>query len=167
MNTLRFVLFFCLISLSYSISAQEITVRDLDTNEPISGVAAYNKSKTKSVISDFDGKVTIDKFDNDEIIFFKHLTHIEVSFLKSKIPSIIYLQPNTQNLDEVVISASKFEQSKKEVPQKIISIKSEDIIFSAPQTSTDLLQNSGQIFIQKSQLGGEALLLEGFQLIAF
>ena len=54
-----------------------------------------------------------------------------------------------------MISASKFEQSKKEVPQNIISITLK-IQLSNPQTSADLLSNSGRVFVQKSQLGGGA-----------
>ena len=162
MNIFRLVLFFSLVGLNISVAAQEVTVLERTTNEPIVGVAIYNKSKTKSVITDFDGKATLDKFDSDEVIYFKHLAHIEISYLKSRTPSIVYLQFNAQNLDEVVISASKFEQSKKEVPQRIISIKSDDILFSAPQTSADLLQNSGQVFIQKSQLGGGSPIIRGF-----
>ena len=144
------------------VNAQEITLLDKVTKEPIIGVAIFNTSKTKSAVSDFDGKVSIGKFDDNEVIYFKHLGYIDVNYIKRNLALILYLEANAQSLEEVVISASKFEQSKKEVPQKIISIKAEDILFSAPQTSADLLQNSGQIFIQKSQLGGGSPIIRGF-----
>ena len=60
------------------------------------------------------------------------------------------------------MSASKFQQSKKEVPQNIISINSKDVQLSNPQTSADLLSNSGRVFVQKSQLGGGSPLIRGF-----
>lgn len=162
MKTLRFVLLFCFLGITVIVNAQEITLLDKVTKEPITGVAVFNIAKTKSAISNFDGKVTIDKFDDNEVIYFKHIGYFDTNFLKKNIALIIYLEANAQNLEEVVISASKFEQSKKEVPQKIISIKSDDILFSAPQTSADLLQNSGQVFIQKSQLGGGSPIIRGF-----
>lgn len=155
-----FFFFSCLAC--FVVQAQEITILDESTNDPIVGVAAYNSSKTKSTVSDLDGKIQIDLFDANEKIIFQHLSHIRVVYIKSKIPLIIYLNHKAQNLDEIVISASKFEQTRKEVPQSIVSIKSEDIVFSNPQTSADLLLNSGQVFIQKSQLGGGSPLIRGF-----
>jgi len=152
-----FLCFFCLFT-----SAQEITVLDATTSEPISGVAAYNLSKTKSTISRFDGILVLDIFSENEKIIFQHIAHVTTTLVKSNINNIIYLKAKSQDLDEIVISASKFEQSKKEVPQKIMSIKAEDVVFSNPQTSADLLQNSGQVFIQKSQMGGGSPLIRGF-----
>lgn len=141
---------------------QEITILDDSSQEPIVGVVVYNSDKTKSVTSDLDGKVSLGIFDDDEKITFQHITHIRLSFIKSRIPRIVYLIMKSQGLDEIVISASKFEQSRKEVPQKILSVKAKDIIFNNPQTSADLLQSSGQVYIQKSQLGGGSPLIRGF-----
>ena len=155
------VLFFsCL--MCFFLQAQEITILDALTKEPILGVAAYNNSKTKSTVTNLEGKLLIDVFTENEKIIFQHISHIKVVLTKSKVPSVLYLKAKTQDLDEIVISASKFEQSKKEVPHKIVSVKAEDIVFSNPQTSADLLQNSGQVFIQKSQLGGGSPLIRGF-----
>jgi len=142
--------------------AQEVIILDETTNDPISGVVIYNISKTKSFISDINGKVSLDFFTDNEEIIFQHISHIKLTYFKSEIPRVIYLSTKSQDLDEVVVSASKFEQSKREVPQKIISIKARDVLFSNPQTSADLLQNSGQVFIQKSQLGGGSPLIRGF-----
>ncbi|NOY48517.1 MAG: TonB-dependent receptor [Chlorobi bacterium] len=155
------VLFFSCLT-CFIMQAQEITILDALTKEPISGVAAYNNSKTKSTLTNLQGKLFIDVFTENEKIIFQHITHIKVILIKSKVPSILYLKAKTLDLDEIVISASKFEQNKKEVPHKIISVKAEDIVFSNPQTSADLLQNSGQVFIQKSQLGGGSPLIRGF-----
>lgn len=142
--------------------SQEVSVIDLSSNEKIIGVAVYNTSKTKSVISDFNGKISLAGFNDNERITFQHIAFVSRSFHKKNIPSIVYLKAKEFSLDQVVISASKFEQSKKEVPQKIISLKSEDILFATPQTSADLLQNSGQVYIQKSQLGGGSPMIRGF-----
>ena len=142
--------------------AQEIIILDEVSKEPIVGVAIYNSDKTKSTVSDVDGLAILDKFDQNERITFQHITHITLVIVKSRIPEKLFLKPKSQNLDEIVISASKFEQNKKEVPQKIIAYKEADIVFSNPQTSADLLQNTGQIFVQKSQLGGGSPMIRGF-----
>lgn len=52
--------------------------------------------------------------------------------------------------------------AKKDIPQKIESIDARTIAFTNPQTSADLLQNSGKVFVQKSQLGGGSPMIRGF-----
>jgi len=154
------VFFLCLAC--FIMQAQEITVLDEASKTPIPGVAVFNNSKTKSTVSNLEGKLSLDGFLENERLIFQHISHIRTVFIKSEVPNVLYLKAKSQDLGEIVISASKFEQSKKEVPQKIISIKAEDIVFSNPQTSADVLQNSGQVFIQKSQLGGGSPLIRGF-----
>jgi len=163
MKNLFFYCFFLLFSVT--LIAQEITVYDNVTREPVIGVAIYNYSKSKSTVTDIDGKADISKFDKNEILIFQHISLIKTKFVKSRIirnELTVYLHSSSQNLEQVVISASKFEQKQKDVPQKIISLKASDIQFSNPQTSADLLENSGQVFVQKSQLGGGSPLIRGF-----
>ena len=83
-----------------------------------------------------------------------------INFLKRG--NRIFLMPQTEQLDEVVMSISKWEQQKKDIPQKITSISAQSIAFTNPQTAADLLQNSGQVFVQKSQLGGGSPMIRGF-----
>jgi len=66
------------------------------------------------------------------------------------------------DLEEVVISANKWEQKLNEVPNKIIKIRKTDILLNNPQTSADLLAQTGTVFIQKSQLGGGSPMIRGF-----
>ena len=146
----------------FNVTTQEVVIIDQTTNDPIAGVVAYNKSKSKSVMSDLDGKIVLDSFGTDENIFFQHISYLNFSIKKSKINKIINLKHRTQNLDEIVISASKFEQSKRDIPQKVISIDAEKIKFANPQTSADLLESTGNIYLQKSQLAGGSPMIRGF-----
>ena len=152
--------FFILLALSSS--AQQIIVVDEISNEPIPGSVVFNYLTTKSAISDFDGRVEIKEFRDFEKVYFRHLSYHNTSIRKSAIQDTVFLSPKSTSLNEVVISASKFAQSKKEVPQNIISIDSKDIQLSNPQTSADLLSNSGRVFVQKSQLGGGSPMIRGF-----
>ncbi|SMC42858.1 TonB-dependent receptor [Cellulophaga tyrosinoxydans] len=157
------LLFFLFISLS--IGAQEITVLDADSNEPIMNVAVFNTDKSTTAISDFDGKCDLSLFDKNERITFKHLGYEIYKTTTGQILKRnrkVYLIANSQQLDEVVMSISKWEQQKKDIPQKIISIDAKSIAFTNPQTSADLLQNSGKVFVQKSQLGGGSPMIRGF-----
>ncbi|MDA8849915.1 TonB-dependent receptor [Flavobacteriaceae bacterium] len=145
-----------------TVGAQQIVVVDELENTPIPAAAVFNDLKTKTEITDINGFVTIDKFIGSEKIYVQHISYHKISVLKSSIQDTIFLTPKATSLNEVVVSASKFQQSKKEVPQTIISIDSKAIQFSNPQTSADLLSNSGRVFVQKSQLGGGSPLIRGF-----
>lgn len=154
--------FFLLVSL-YS-QSQNLKVLNKVTKEPIFGVAVYNADKSKSVVTNFRGEASLDQFSDTETIYFKHLSHVLKFLLKSQIdPSNkVYLVSNTQGLEEIVISASNFGQNKKDIPQKIVSLDAKNIEFTNPQTSADLLENTGQVYVQKSQLGGGSPMIRGF-----
>jgi hemoglobin/transferrin/lactoferrin receptor protein len=66
------------------------------------------------------------------------------------------------NLEEVVISVNKWEQKLNEVPNKITKITQAQIFRNNPQTSADLLAQTGAVFVQKSQLGGGSPMIRGF-----
>ncbi|RYH76052.1 TonB-dependent receptor [Flavobacteriaceae bacterium 144Ye] len=156
---------FVLICFTSFLQAQQIQVIEKGTNLPISGVTIYNSDKSKSVITDIDGYTTLSQFDDNETIFFQNLLYQKLKTTKAEIASnnfIVYLTQNVEGLNEVVVSASKFEQSKRDIPQKVISFDAEKIQFSNPQTSADLLENTGNIYVQKSQLGGGSPMIRGF-----
>jgi hemoglobin/transferrin/lactoferrin receptor protein len=157
-----FVVFFFFIAIF--LQAQNIKVLNSVTNEPVFGVAIYNIDKSKSVVTNFIGEANLDEFSNNEEIYFKHLSHTITSITKKELANSnrVYLESNTEGLNEIVISASKFEQNKKDIPQKIISVNAENVEFSNPQTSADLLETTGQVYIQKSQLGGGSPMIRGF-----
>ena len=157
----RFFLFVSLL-LILSTSAQNIVVINKSDKQPIPGVAVFNVVKTKTAITNFDGAVNLDDFSTNDKIHFQHLSYDKISVVKSSIQDTLFLFPKATSLNEIVISASKFEQSKKEVPQNVISINSKAIQLSNPQTSADLLNNSGRVFVQKSQLGGGSPIIRGF-----
>ena len=75
----------------------------------------------------------------------------------------IFLRESVINLDEVVISASKFSELKKDVPQQIRTITSSEIGFNNQPTTAEMLQQSGSVFVQKSQLGGGSPIIRGFE----
>ncbi|MDX2413877.1 MAG: TonB-dependent receptor, partial [Bacteroidales bacterium] len=66
------------------------------------------------------------------------------------------------DIDEFVVSASRWEQNKEEIPNKILTIKKAHIDFTNPQTAADLLGSSDEVYIQKSQMGGGSPMIRGF-----
>lgn len=150
---------------SLSLLAQKIKVIDQDSKLPIPGVAVFNESKDKIQTTDIDGYVNLDSFMDAESLVFKQLFYEKTVFTKASIVAnglVVKLVPKTQGLDEVIVSASKFKQSKRDIPQKIVNITAKEIAFSNPQTSADLLESTGNVYIQKSQMGGGSPMIRGF-----
>jgi len=73
-----------------------------------------------------------------------------------------YIYPKQFILDDLVVSANRWEQNLREVPNRISKMNSAKIAFQNPQTAADLLGASNQVFIQKSQLGGGSPMIRGF-----
>lgn len=160
-NSLYFILYF-LVQLSFG---QTVTVVEETSNEPIPGVALYNFNKTKSVVTDINGEAPITIFNTNEVIYFQNFLYKKRQLKKLEIVQANYnvvLQPSVEDLKQIVISASKFEQSKRDIPQTIVNISAKAIAFSNPQTSADLLEGTGNIYVQKSQLGGGSPIIRGF-----
>ncbi len=146
-------------------SAQEITVLDKETGEPVFNVAVFNKDKSKHLLTGFNGEANISGFSSNEVIFFRHVSHSDFHATKRQIlqkKGKVYLASTKNELSEVVLSVSKFEQNRNMVPQKVITINRKDILTAAPQTSADLLESTGQVYVQKSQLGGGSPMIRGF-----
>lgn len=67
------------------------------------------------------------------------------------------------NLNDVIISAQRFERPKIEISQQIKTISESKINFQNFQTTADVLQNSGTLAVQRSQQGGGSPIIRGFE----
>jgi hemoglobin/transferrin/lactoferrin receptor protein len=144
--------------------SQTITVVEEGTNEPIVGVSIFNLKRDKSVVTNLDGRASLALFNVNETIYFQNLLYKKksIKITKRNADFTVYLLPKVEDLNQIVISASKFEQSKRDIPQTIVNISAKDIAFENPQTSADLLESTGNVYIQKSQLGGGSPMIRGF-----
>ncbi len=143
--------------------SQTIKVIDEVNLQPISNVYIYNGEE--SVLTNTDGKADLSNFNDSLTIFFQHSSYKTFTLLKSNIDTDnfkIRLTESVLNINEVVVSASRWEQEKEEVPNKIISISGKDILFVNPQTSADMLTATNEVFVQKSQMGGGSPMIRGF-----
>ncbi len=97
--------------------SQQLNVLDADTGNAISNVAVYNSDKSKVALTDFDGHLEISIFSNNERIIFKHISYEVLKTSKSQIlkqGNKVFLFMKPEQLDEVVMSVSKWEQQKKD-----------------------------------------------------
>lgn len=66
-------------------------------------------------------------------------------------------------LDEMVVSATGFSSPKREIAQIVQVIGSKQIAWQNAPTSADVLQNTGNILVQRSQGGGGSPIIRGFE----
>ncbi len=160
---IRFALFSLILFFTTTSSAQKITIFDSTTQKAIENVYIFNSQK--SVLSNASGEANLTDFSRNEIIYFQHPAYqnIELSFDEiTKQLFNIKLQSDIFPINEILISANKWEQKRNEIPLKIAHISKEKIQQSTAQTSADLLKESNQVYIQKSQLGGGSPMIRGF-----
>ena len=83
----------------------------------------------------------------------------EIKANSGKIPMF----PNQHSVDEVVVSASKFNEKRKDLAQKVQVISKQELALMNQSSTADVLANSGNVFVQKSQLGGGSPIIRGFE----
>ncbi|NOQ25302.1 MAG: TonB-dependent receptor plug domain-containing protein [Bacteroidales bacterium] len=149
--------------LALSSFGQTLVLQDAETKNLVAGVAIFNKDHTKSALSNSEGEILLDVFSSKEMIYMQHPSYKKIKFTKESLKSdILYVEKNIIQIEEFVISAYRWEQNKSEIPNKITRLSQKDIIFNNPQTTADLLANSNEVFVQKSQLGGGSPMIRGF-----
>ncbi|MDZ7846950.1 MAG: TonB-dependent receptor plug domain-containing protein [Owenweeksia sp.] len=149
-------------SMSY---AQTVTITDQQTEKPIEGVFLISESPQASTITNAKGQADISAFKEAENIQVRFLGYETKVLSFSQIQAVdfnIGMEPSKLNLDQVVVSATRWRQTSGNVPSKIISISPKEVALQNPQTAADLLGASGKVFIQKSQQGGGSPMIRGF-----
>ena len=146
------------------VNAQVVTVKDAKSKKPIELVAIMSDNPKAFVITNKLGKADIASFKGAEKIAIRLLGYKSMltSYAELENGLEILIEPSQIEMDEVVISATKWSQSSSDVPAKVTSISAKDIALQNPQTAADLLGASGEVFIQKSQQGGGSPIIRGF-----
>lgn len=160
----RLYMLWLLLAIMGTSYGQTITITDAQNNEPVELVTLSANSKLY-VTTNAKGKADISAFKNVEKIEIRSLGYKTVVKSYSELEAegfSLSLEISNLNLDEVVISGSRWRQSSDDVPSKIISISTKDVALQNPQTAADLLSISGKVFVQKSQQGGGSPMIRGF-----
>ena len=165
MKSTKAFLLFALLFLTGSGFGQQLRIFDRQTGKAIANVMVFNRAKTHSSLSSTQGIADISVFTVQDTLIFQHPSYQSVSFsfaLLKKHQFKVLLNEAFVDLNEVVVSANKWEEKKNEIPNKIELINSRDILLNNPATSADMLTRAGAVFVQKSQLGGGSPMIRGF-----
>lgn len=145
--------------------AQVVLVKDARTLKPLPIVSVYAADLNKSLITDANGKVDISALKNELQITFRLMGYEKITKNYLELESAnyeIYLTELPVLLSDIVVSANRWEDLRAEIPYSVGVISAKDIAVQNPQTAADMLMQSGNVFVQKSQLGGGSPMIRGF-----
>ncbi len=158
------IVFFVL--LSCAVQAQKIQLFSQDSI-PIENASISDLLDDEAVFTDDKGMVDISIFEEDQILQIQHVQFETLIASKRDIlnQSIFYLFPaSNTKLEEVEIPVnSRTRESKYELITQSTSISQHKIEQQGATTAADMLENTGQVLIQKSQFGGGSPIMRGFE----
>ena len=126
--------------------------KEEETNEGLFEIEQYFTNKKGKFQTDL-----LQFADNSWRISFYHQNYFSKTISFDSLVNLdftVSLSSNANSLDETVVSASRIAEKKKDVIQKIRVIQSHEIQNQNQSSMADLIDNSGNVFVQKSQLGG-------------
>ncbi|MFM7595930.1 MAG: TonB-dependent receptor plug domain-containing protein, partial [Flavobacteriales bacterium] len=151
--------------LNGALYAQKLYIYDQNTNLPLQE-AVVKSCDGQSTLNQtgIEGFVTLNQYNGCYLIeaegyLSRTVGSDEIKSNSGKIPMF----PNQHSVDEVVVSASKFSEKRKDLAQKVQVISKQELALMNQSSTADVLANSGNVFVQKSQLGGGSPIIRGFE----
>jgi hemoglobin/transferrin/lactoferrin receptor protein len=163
---MRRIVFTCIgMCLCVILYGQVITVKDDVTRNPLEYVAVYDLQQKATQLTNPAGQVSVSLSSDDDSLYLSLLGYEPVFVTLKQLKSNkfrVYLQPGPVMLQPFEVSAIRWQQGYSSSPEQMHVIRASDIAFQNPQTSADMLAGSGNVFVQKSQLGGGSPMIRGF-----
>lgn len=127
-----------------------------ELDAPLPGVTILIKGTTNGTITDFDGNYVLSSVKENDIVVFSFIGMVNQEFTYSGQATIdVKLLTNTQEMDEVVVTALGIKRSKKALGYAAQDVKSEDLMVTGDANITSAL--SGKIAgVQISETAGGA-----------
>ena len=143
---------------------QEITVYDQVTQQPVPGAKIYSNQPKIQLRTNAAGKFQLEIFAGCDSVYVSYTNYKTRGFAVEQLKSVtkIALEDEALSVSEMTVTANRWEQDEVEIPNRITKLNIKDIDLLAPQTSADLLESSGYVFVQKSQLAGGSPQMRGF-----
>ena len=160
------ILFFTFLCFA-KVNAQSLEILDRNLLQPIQNVEVFSKSNPYIILTTNEsGVVDITSLIANGDIVCRNTFYETTIFSQEQLIKLnfkITLNENTNSMEEVVVSASKFEEKRKDVVQKIQVIRNSDLQNMNQTSMADVISNSGNVLVQKSQQGGGSPIIRGFE----
>ncbi len=162
---LNILTYICLL-LHTAVCAQSIQLIDQSTQKGIPDFFIFNEDQSFSTLSDQEGKAVLNGLKADETLYFQHPSYTDFQNTLKELEAVNYqisLQKRNIDLPEFIISAGRTKEALDDVTNVVSVIQPQTIAKANAQTSADLLQETGGIYIQKSQMGGGSPVIRGME----
>ncbi|NDC92890.1 MAG: TonB-dependent receptor, partial [Flavobacteriales bacterium] len=151
--------------MGWTYAQKTIKVIDLATYKPVANVMV-SKADKSDVYGKTNEKGEIQLNFKELNFLFSHPDYLSIVYSVQEIESSkykVFINQNVNSFEEVVVSASKFEEKKNDVSQKIQVLRASEIASQNQSSMADVLANTGNVMVQKSQLGGGSPIIRGFE----
>jgi len=137
-----------LVIVSYCVQAQTVqitgTVNDASTGLTIPGASVYVKGAISTgTVTNIDGKFTLNVRSTDQILVVSYIGYSTKEVLNVGSILTISLEPETQNIDELVVTALGIKREKKALGYSVGEVSSESI--SSAHESNVITALSGKV----------------------
>lgn len=144
--------------------SQTVVFKDKKSQNPIEGIQIEGENFLR--YTNTSGELKLKGIHDSTQLLCTHVSYTPLSITKKSLVSLgtILLSPKNNTLPGVEISKPlRAGVEVEDEPHQIIIISGEDILNEKPESSADMLQQTGSIFVQKSQAGGGSPVLRGFE----
>ncbi|SOD80611.1 TonB-dependent receptor plug domain-containing protein [Spirosoma fluviale] len=148
--------------------AQTLLVRDKTTLQAIENVEVSGGAteSPRPVFTNRSGQVDASRLGSGGNVSFRRVGYQTVQYSMEQLRAINYnvlLAEKQLDLNEVVVAANRTAEPISRVAQPIRVFTRNELRFLNQPTMAEVLQQSGQVMVQKSQLGGGSPILRGFE----
>ena len=116
--------------------------------------------------TDRSGKSNSSTLSDTDRLVFRRVGYQTVEYTVAQLRSLnfmVLLAEKQLELNEVVVAANRTAEPVSRLAQSIRVITRNELQFLNQPTMAEVLQQSGQVLVQKSQLGGGSPILRGFE----
>ncbi len=151
---------------SFKAWSQDIVVVDIENGFPIQNVTVKSPDNKYVFHTNAAGIINIRNFKKKDTIIFAHPLFETYKVLKKDILRHHYeveLLKKYNKLDNVVLSVSRTKSQKRTIAKQVKVIDYNETLKVQPGTAADLLENAGDIVVQKTQGGAGSPIIRGLE----
>lgn len=162
---MKYFALIALLAVSTVMQAQTLVVRDERSGRPLDNVAVYSTRPPLLRYTDVMGRLEFSAYAEADSVRLDRAGYISSTRAVAELRATnfeVTMAERPFRMEEVVIAAVRWRLPESDIPHRIVGLYPVDAQLQNPQTVADLLGSSGEVYIQKSQLGGGSPMIRGF-----
>ncbi len=154
----------CLLGFAHLSFGQSITVLDAITQQRVPGAKIFSLNPKVQRLANTQGLFDLNDFKGCDSVYISYATYQTAGYTYKEIEAMgaVELTDNVLSIREMNASANRWEEKVSKQSSLQVRMNPRQVERLGPQTSADLLEQSGLVFIQKSQFAGGSPQFRGF-----